>query len=70
MFPSLYMFVLVGGKDCCRRTSIFSNKVMKAGFINKMETIWVEHSKVKHDALAGEVSVVLCCLSCFLDVYS
>jgi nucleosome binding factor SPN SPT16 subunit len=45
--------------DLCKRAAIMSNKVMKHGFIERMESILEDDKKVKHSDLAKELEGII-----------
>ena len=45
--------------DLMKKSSVLSNKVMKHGFVKKLEEIIEEESKITHDAFATEIEGIL-----------
>jgi nucleosome binding factor SPN SPT16 subunit len=46
-------------RDLMKKSSVLSNKVMKHGFVKRLEEIIEEESKITHEALASEIEAIL-----------
>ena len=58
------MALLMGQKDdserdLMKKSSVLSNKVMKHGFVKRLEEIIEEETKITHEALASEIEAIL-----------
>jgi nucleosome binding factor SPN SPT16 subunit len=46
-------------KDLMKKSSVLSNKVMKHGFVKKLEEIIEEETEITHEAFASEIEAIL-----------
>eukprot|EP01032_Pedospumella_encystans_P025026 gene25026-28292_t len=60
--PSLGLFLAIKDEfelDLCKRAAVLSNKVMKHGFVQEMESILDNETKITHDALAKKIEEII-----------
>lgn len=46
---------LVDSQDLCKRAAVLSNKVLKHGFVQEMESILDNETKITHEELSRKV---------------